>query len=778
MFRQNWTCVHPTGSQADEGVSYFMVAHCSEGYDEPAVRAACENVAEERSQTTLDSLVFIMPVTVNGTAYRNAFCAVCNDANDSSQYVNWTPGFRCDKSDKIVSPATFLSVLRNLTTTKKKSLIESRCRGTFFNPPPDSLGFLRECRRSVDSCLPFEDVVKNFTWLTLDQYNCLQMGCRQLNEIVVASDSRLFKNRYCAACNGFDSESFSCQPPGNAESVFRKPSSFVMLMDFTSSGSVMLKSRDMSSPVSLSKSCPVGEVYDFHDERCRKLVCLSTVGNQQCHSKSARIELILAANVSSEQLSQDFNITDLIDAIEMLISDSIDEIDFRIIPRNRISITFTVNDLLNETFFLNKSFNVSGVNFQIVSNSDVSDLDCPVIVLNATEFAKHPNGTVVEHATNRTLSPNDYRLLPDGRIARCNVEYTRNYTVLQNATFVAWDTTSPVVILSLIGSILNIVSCLVVFVTYASIKSLRTVPGLNLMNLTAAIGLAHFFLVVGAGRVENEATCTTMAFLLHYFFLSTFTWSAAMAYDLLKTFVFEKGTSRLNLLSRRHFYVTFGFSWGIPFVFCALCLALDETDVVDIRYGTDVVCWIGNSTALLVIFVIPVAVVVVFNAVAFVAVIITVNKGIEKSYSLQSISNDIGNVKVKKSRKKVAVVGSVFCLLGLTWLFALLAAAEETHLFWYPFVVCTALQGVLIFVFYVLKTKVRKAVKRRVSEILGHIKDDSTGKGTVQEGRSHNRAALTFRRSVSTDSVIKFDSIRTVSGWLLAFVQREGIRRN
>ena len=46
----------------------------------------------------------------------------------------------------------------------------------------------------------------------------------------------------------------------------------------------MLKSRYMSFPVSLSKSCPVGEVYDFHDKRCRKLICLSTVDNQQCHT--------------------------------------------------------------------------------------------------------------------------------------------------------------------------------------------------------------------------------------------------------------------------------------------------------------------------------------------------------------------------------------------------------------------------------------------------------------------------------------------------------------
>ena len=724
-----------------------MIAHCSEGYDEPEVRAACENVAEERSQTMLDSLVSIMPVTVNGTAYRNAFCAACNDANDLSQYVYWTPEFRCDTGNIAVSPAAFLSVVSNLTTTKKNSLIESHCRVTSFNPPPDSLRLLRECRRSVDSCLPFEDVVKNLTWLTLDQYNCLQMGCRRLNEIVVASDNRLFKNRYCAACNGFDLESVSCKLSENTDhtpAAFPKPSSFVMLMDFTSSGSVMLKSREFSSPISLSKSCPIGEVYDFHAERCRKLICLSTTNNQQCQIESApiiaRIELILAANISSEQLRRNFNITDLIDAIEMLIKNSVDEIiDFDIFPRNRISITFTVNGELNETAFLNnRSFDVRGVNFQIVSHiDDVSDLDClAAIVLNATEFTKHPNGTVVEHATNRTLNSNDYRLLSDGRIARCNVEYTRNYTVLQNATFVAWDTTSPVVILSLIGSILNIVSCLVVFVTYASIKSLRTVPGLNLMNLTAAIGLAHFFLVVGAGRVENEATCTTMAFLLHYFFLSTFTWSAAMAYDLLKTFVFKKGASTLNRLSQRHFYVTFGLSWGIPFIFCALCLALDKTDVVGIRYGTDVVCWIGNSTALLVIFVIPVAVVVVFNAVAFVAVIVTVNRGIERSYSLQSINTNAANAKVKKTRKKVIVVGSVFSLLGLTWLFALLAAAKETHLFWYPFVVCTALQGVLIFVFYVLKAKVRKAVRRRVCEILGHTIDDSSRKGTV-EGSSH-----------------------------------------
>ena len=78
-----------------------------------------------------------------------------------------------------------------------------------------------------------------------------------------------------------------------------------------------------------------------------------------------------------------------------------------------------------------------------------------------------------------------------------------------------------------LGSVLN---------TLQNVSELRTVSGLNMMNLVVGLFAALLTFVVGANWSNNDKACTAIRILLHYLFLSTFFWNNVMAYDVWKTF--------------------------------------------------------------------------------------------------------------------------------------------------------------------------------------------------------------------------------------------------
>jgi cytochrome c oxidase subunit IV len=58
-------------------------------------------------------------------------------------------------------------------------------------------------------------------------------------------------------------------------------------------------------------------------------------------------------------------------------------------------------------------------------------------------------------------------------------------------------------------------------------------------------------------------------------------------------------------------------SWGVPLVLVVTCAVLDWLDLVAIGYRNKDACWMGNKTALLVVFAAPVGSVLVYNVLAF-----------------------------------------------------------------------------------------------------------------------------------------------------------------
>ncbi|XP_016326823.1 adhesion G protein-coupled receptor L3-like [Sinocyclocheilus anshuiensis] len=199
--------------------------------------------------------------------------------------------------------------------------------------------------------------------------------------------------------------------------------------------------------------------------------------------------------------------------------------------------------------------------------------------------------------------------------------------------------------------------------------------GTNRTHTTCSCTHLTNFAVLMA-HVDVKIACAVFAALLHFFFLSAFTW------------MFLEGVQLYIML------VLAGY--GIPALIVAVSAAVDYRS-----YGTDRVCWLRLDTYFIWSFIGPATLIIMLNVI-FLG--IALYKMFHHTAILKPDSGCLDNIKSW-------VIGAIalLCLLGLTWAFGLMYVNESTVIMAYLFTIFNSLQGMFIFIFHcVLQKKVRK----------------------------------------------------------------------
>ncbi|XP_074067069.1 adhesion G-protein coupled receptor G7 [Macrotis lagotis] len=220
-------------------------------------------------------------------------------------------------------------------------------------------------------------------------------------------------------------------------------------------------------------------------------------------------------------------------------------------------------------------------------------------------------------------------------------------------------------------------------------------------------------------RLENHI-CTVMTALLHYFLLATFTWTGLNAVQL--CFLLLRALRPLP----RHF--TFFLSligWGIPAVIVSLTVGIIYPLKGESEYIQEDICWLavpknGNyqESPLLWSFILPVAIILIANAVIFIFITVKV---------LWGTNNNLKSTKKNSIMKKIFSMLSIAVLFGLTWILGYLMLIDDDtvkSIFGYLFCFFNTTQGLQIFLLYTVKTKV---FQEKVSDMLKSI-SSTTGK--------------------------------------------------
>uniref|UniRef100_A0A8C9X5R5 Adhesion G protein-coupled receptor D1 n=1 Tax=Sander lucioperca TaxID=283035 RepID=A0A8C9X5R5_SANLU len=282
----------------------------------------------------------------------------------------------------------------------------------------------------------------------------------------------------------------------------------------------------------------------------------------------------------------------------------------------------------------------------------------------------------------------------------CLCNHLTNFAILMQVVPLKL-TTGHRVALSTIGYVgcsISIICLAITLVTFAVLSSVSTIRNQRYhihANLSFAILVAEILLLISARFDPGTLPCKVMAVLLHFFFLSAFAWMLVEGLHLYSMVVKVFGSE-----GSKHFYY-YGIGWGSPLVICVVSV----TSALN-SYGEVDNCWLSLTNGAIWAFVAPALFVIVVNIGILISVTRIISRISGESYKVHGDAN-----AVKLTVKAVAVL---LPILGISWIFGVLAVNTHSLPFLYIFAVFNSLQGFFVFLFHcLLNSEVRAAFKHK-----------------------------------------------------------------
>ncbi|XP_054630095.1 adhesion G-protein coupled receptor D1 isoform X1 [Dunckerocampus dactyliophorus] len=282
----------------------------------------------------------------------------------------------------------------------------------------------------------------------------------------------------------------------------------------------------------------------------------------------------------------------------------------------------------------------------------------------------------------------------------CLCNHLTNFAILMQVVPLKL-TTGHRVALSTIGYVgcsISIFCLAITLVTFAVLSSVSTIRNQRYhihANLSFAILVAEILLLISASFDPGTLPCKIMAVLLHFFFLSAFAWMLVEGLHLYSMVVKVFGSE-----GSKHVYY-YGIGWGSPLVICVVSM----TSALD-SYGAVDNCWLSLKNGAIWAFVAPALCVIVVNIGILISVTRIISRISGENYKVHGDAN-----AVKLTAKAVAVL---LPILGISWIFGILAVNTHSLPFLYIFAVFNSLQGFFVFLFHcLLNSEVRAAFKHK-----------------------------------------------------------------
>lgn len=281
----------------------------------------------------------------------------------------------------------------------------------------------------------------------------------------------------------------------------------------------------------------------------------------------------------------------------------------------------------------------------------------------------------------------------------CQCDHLTNFAVLMDVSGVelGYQHVLSLTFISYIGCIISIIFLATSWLTFQCLGSLQGERNSIHKNLVFCLFAAEVIFVFGIGRTEQKVACAAIALLLHFFFLSAFTWMLMEGIHIVVMLVqvFDAAKSRL-----KYYYLV---GYGAPVIVVATTATTDFT-----AYGTDNYCWLTTQNWFIWSFAGPVALVLAVNAI-----VLSYSMSMVCRHSAYVFSQDRSQSGTFRAWIQGALAIEV--LLGLTWVFGYFFINKETVAVAYIFTILNSLQGLFIFIFHcAMNRKVRGEYKKLV----------------------------------------------------------------
>ncbi|XP_056006905.1 uncharacterized protein LOC125665368 [Ostrea edulis] len=672
-------------------------------FSDTDVSKACENTEDFRFPTVIDK--------VQGISYKNKFCKLCNPYNISN-------------SQALISACPSISLKMNFRLYQAcKNLPDTHVCSNYKNIACEVCNGVQSCNleygnefKAIQRYMEDKDhVIMNtyrsmFTLSSFDYIQQSQYICSQ-QEILYQTSCR---ERECFPGKIFSGS--SCVPVIHSTGNLR----------FTINIQIIVTLREQRL---------VGKVL----EAIKLWVETSIVNATGLHTIGIFFERhIFVSENSCNALSSKLTITsNVIFFIMPILPDRMSverkllqfvESDTRIFLSDTKAVVRT--RLNHDTEFLAIDPNIVHSICKIVEESGQTEyalyrpvlinqlLICQLITLKSEEYFVESPLRIKILASNKTLSFQEFLVSDNGSYQIC----VENIVLRSVENSLLSDISSPLSILTGSCTVVSVICLFITFLTYSAFESLRTIPGINSMCLTATLFCLQLFMLTRKYFFETHfALRVFLSAMTHYLLLSVFFWLNICSYHMFRVFTERsKSSSKLGRWKTTLGYALYSFGLPLLIVLGNIVVFLIITSGHQCGYGKTQIL-VDNKLAYLVTFIVPLSFICIANSIFFA---ITAFK-IKFTPKVDSVNH--GQVHF-------VVYIKLSTLTGLTWAFQILDSFLELSFLSYVVAVLNGLQGFFLFISYVCNTRVGKMYKELIMSCSSlRQKGSSTGTTKISD---------------------------------------------
>ncbi|KAK3090471.1 hypothetical protein FSP39_012131 [Pinctada imbricata] len=709
-------CIHPQlmeylSSDVDYINQFLMISRCDDTtYTDTVLK--CERQDWDPTDLTMDIL---LPVTIGGDAFKNKYCAMCNNAN-LTEAIIWRAEVRCPTSKSITGNSAS-NLIQNLLTRRTCNLI--------FAPRTQSaqcnIGLVRKCNVTGK-------------WMQYDAF--VERACLSYTHVYRG----VYRNIFCFMCNGEDGLYMQCSGVDikGKESILL--GSFNALIEYNP-----MTSQEQDDAI-VDTRCPSNEIYDDNQKSCLKLHCTDplAVSGMECKSVYEPklyifdMYFLIQSDPESESNFHSYigdNLEILFEVFDNIINETdqaklcereLLEENNRFQKRSKWLVHLDLRGFYSHEF-VESLLALDGkehpiANFSMTIHFEMNESNIVwyrhrhltrynsnfCVFLPSVKLSRHLICPFVVVPRNDTFVRIDgtlcYTQYPSKCFGKFSFDCDKNSCKIC-ADQLSSSSTAPSrniqkendfeTLLSFSCSLISMLSLLVTIATFSLFSSLRSPPGLNTMALSISLLISHGLYSFGMFQTHIEALCIGLGILTHFSWLNSFTWMNVCSFHMYRVF----GLIRFGISSKQRTFLKYvAYSILVPAFIITSHTLLSFYTSNTLGYGGHM-CYISEFQMVLYFFAVPLGVGLSVNIILFLIVVV-------KTSRLPDLSKDM-NIQ----RNTLIIYFKLTSLTGMTWLFGFLYQHTNVKELSYVHTVLNGIQGLYILIAFSFNARVRRLYK-------------------------------------------------------------------
>ncbi|XP_011863793.1 PREDICTED: G-protein coupled receptor Mth2-like isoform X3 [Vollenhovia emeryi] len=274
-----------------------------------------------------------------------------------------------------------------------------------------------------------------------------------------------------------------------------------------------------------------------------------------------------------------------------------------------------------------------------------------------------------------------------------------------------------------VGLIISLPFLLATFVVYSILPELQNMHGYTLRGYVGSLFVAYTVLAVAQlipdQRIVTDTICITFAFIIHFSFLASFFWLNVMCFDIWWTFGgFRSLQGSMKQRERKKFVMYSIYAWGSASILTIVCAIMDfvpsvPKELIRPEIGATK-CWFNTDEARAIYFYGPMSVTVICNICLFISTALKIVRHKKDTAhhlrSSESRRHDDNKQWFNLYLKLFIVMGINWSMEIISWLFK-----SAPPYVWYLTDLTNTLQGLIIFIIFVWKEKIKRLLLKRFS---------------------------------------------------------------